>query len=304
MDFSIIIPVYNSEETIEELFNGIKKTFEDLGKSYEVIIVEDGSTDNSWKKLEYLKKDNPSIITIIKLTKNYGQHNATLCGFEYSTGDLLITIDDDLQIHPDEIKKLFAKYSETETDLIYGYFKKKRHSILRNLGSKFLKRSSKQLFKAPGEGSSFRLIRKELANNIIQHVQNFVFIDELLLWYTDNIDFVEVKHEKRRHQRSGYSYVKLFKIFTNIIVYYTAVPLRIMTYGGFFLSLISFLFGLRFIFRKIFLDVELGYTSLIVAILFSTSLILFCLGIIGEYLRRIYMVQNKKPPYSIKKIVK
>ena len=304
MDFSVIIPVYNSKETLEELFNGIKSTFEDLGKSFEVIAIEDGSSDNSWEVLESLKEQHPSLLTIIRLTKNYGQHNATLCGFEYSEGDLLVTIDDDLQTNPAEIKKLCAKYNESEADLTYGYYKKKRHSPLRNLGSKFLKRSSKQLFKAPGEGSSFRLIRKELAKNILHHLQNFVFIDELLLWYTDNIDFAEVRHEKRKHKKSGYSYFKLFKLFTNIIVYYTAVPLKIMTYGGFFLSLISFLLGLRFILRKIFLNVELGYTSLIVAILFSTSLILFCLGIIGEYLRRIYTVQNKKPPYSIKKIVK
>ncbi len=304
MDFSVIIPVYNSEDSLEELFNGIKSTFEELGNSFEVIAVEDGSSDNSWKVLESLKEQHPSLLTIIRLTKNYGQHNATLCGFEHSSGDLLITIDDDLQIDPSEIKKLYSKFSESEADLIYGYYKKKRHSVFRNLGSKFLKRSSKQLFKAPGEGSSFRMIRKDLAKNILHHIQNFVFIDELLLWYTDNIDFVEVNHEKRKHQKSGYSYFKLFKIFTNIIVYYTAVPLKIMTYGGFFLSIISFLIGLRYIYRWIFHNIEPGFTSLIVAILFSTSLILFCLGIIGEYLRRIYTVQNKKPPYSIKRIIK
>jgi len=304
MDFSVIIPVFNSEGTLKELFEGIKNTFEDLGKSFEVIAVEDGSSDNSWKVLESIKEQHPTLITIIRFTKNYGQHNATLCGFDYSSGDLLVTIDDDLQIDPVEIKKLCTKYTESEADLIYGFYKKKKHSPFRNLGSKFLKKSSKQLFKAPGEGSSFRLIKKDLAKNIIQHLQHFVFIDELLLWYTDNIDFIEVRHEKRKHHKSGYSYFKLFKIFTNIIIYYTAVPLKIMTYGGFFLSLFSFLLGLRFILRKIFLNVELGFTSLIVTILFSTSLILFCLGIIGEYLRRIYTVQNKKPPYSIKKIIK
>lgn len=304
MDFSVIIPVYNSEQTLQELFLGIKNTFEKLGKSYEVITVEDGSSDNSWKVLESIKKEYPSLITIIRLAKNYGQHNATLCGFDHASGKLLITIDDDLQINPSEIEKLCAKYDESEADLIYGFYKRKHHSPFRNLGSKFLKKSSKQLFKAPGEGSSFRLIKIELAKKILNHLQNFVFVDELLLWYTDNIDFVEVKHEKRRFKRSGYSYIKLFKIFTNIIIYYTAVPLKLMTYGGFILSVISFLLGIRFIIRKLLHNVELGYTSLIVTILFSTSLILLCLGIIGEYLRRIYTVQNKKPPYSIKKIVK
>ena len=304
MDVSVIIPVYNSEQTLEELFGKIKITFEELGKSYEIIAIEDGSSDNSWEVLESLKKEYPSLLTIIRLTKNYGQHNATLCGFEYSSGELLITIDDDMQICPSEIKKLYSQYREAEADLIYGFYKKKRHSLLRNLGSKFLKKSSKKLFKAPGEGSSFRLIKKELAKKILHHLQNFVFIDELLLWYTDNIDFVEVKHERRKYHGSGYSYIKLFKIFTNIIIYYTAVPLKIMTYGGFILSIFTFMIGLRYIYRWVFFNISPGFTSLIVAILFSTSIILLCLGVIGEYLRRIYTVQNKKPPYSIKKIIR
>ena len=144
MDVSVIIPVYNSEQTLEELFGKIKITFEELGKSYEIIAIEDGSSDNSWEVLESLKKEYPSLLTIIRLTKNYGQHNATLCGFEYSSGELLITIDDDMQICPSEIKKLYSQYREAEADLIYGFYKKKRHSLLRNLGSKFLKKSSKR----------------------------------------------------------------------------------------------------------------------------------------------------------------
>jgi undecaprenyl-phosphate 4-deoxy-4-formamido-L-arabinose transferase len=130
-----------------------------------------------------------------------------------------------------------------------------------------------------------------------------MYIDELLLWYTSNIAFTEVEHQKRSVHRSGYSTWKLFKLSANIVIYYTAVPLRIMTYGGFFLSVLSFIAGIRFIINKMVNDVPLGYTSLIVAILFSTSIIMLCLGLIGEYLTRIYQVQNKKPPYSIKKIL-
>ena len=128
-------------------------------------------------------------------------------------------------------------------------------------------------------------------------------VDELLLWYTNNINFKQVEHHKRKEKKSGYSFTKLFKLAVNITIYYTAVPLKIMIYGGFISSLISFFFGIYFIARKIIFNVPLGYTSIIVAILFSTSIILFSLGIIGEYLSRIYMVQNKKPPYSIKKIL-
>ena len=156
------------------------------------------------------------------------------------------------------------------------------------------------MFDAPGEGSSFRFITKQLGKQILEHAQNFVFIDELLLWYTGDISFVKVEHEKRKSGKSGYSKIKLFKLSLNLMLYYTAIPLKLMIYGGFFAAFFSFFLGIYFIVKKIFLHVPHGYTSIIVTILFSTGIIIFSLGIIGEYLIRIYMVQNKKPSYAIK----
>ncbi|MCF8338486.1 MAG: hypothetical protein K9I74_10955, partial [Bacteroidales bacterium] len=120
----------------------------------------------------------------------------------------------------------------------------------------------------------------------------------------EDIAFVEVEHHARKHNKSGYSHGKLLKLFFNVTVYYTAIPLKVMTYLGLISSVISFGFAIRFIIRKLFFDVPLGYTSIIVTILFAAGLILLSLGIIGEYLNRIYIVQNKKPPYSIKKVLK
>lgn len=303
-EYSIIIPVYNSETTLEELFRRTKIIFENLGSSFEVIFVDDASQDNSWDILKAIKAANPDHITAIRLSKNFGQHNAVFCGIEHAQGSVLITIDDDLQIPPEEIPKLISVFKDKDADLVYGYFGKKKHSLLRNFGSYFIKKSSQILMHSPGEGSSFRLITSELAGNILKHNQHFMYIDELLLWYTGNIAFIEVSHQKRTSHRSGYSTWKLMKLSANIVIYYTAVPLRIMTYGGFLLSVLSFILGIRFIISKLVHDVPLGYTSLIVAILFSTSIIMLCLGLIGEYLTRIYQVQNKKPPYSIRKILK
>jgi len=303
-EYSIIVPVYNSEQTLTGLYERTAAVFAQSGKSFEIIFVDDFSQDKSWEILIQLKKLHPDTITAIKLAKNFGQHNAVFCGLEHAQGELIITIDDDLQIPPEEINKLIKVYYEKDADLVYGYFGKKKHSLVRNLGSYFIKKSSRILLQSPGEGSSFRLITAGLAANILKHQQHFMYIDELLLWYTSNIAFTEVKHEKRSVHRSGYSTWKLFKLSANIVIYYTAVPLRIMTYGGFILSVLSFISGIRFIINKITHDVPLGYTSLIVAILFSTSIIMLCLGLIGEYLTRIYQVQNKKPPYSIKKILK
>jgi undecaprenyl-phosphate 4-deoxy-4-formamido-L-arabinose transferase len=302
-EYSIVVPVYNSEQTLCDLYDRTEAVFTDSGNSFEMVFVDDFSQDKSWDVLIQLKKLHPENITAIKLSKNFGQHNAVFCGLEHAKGELIITIDDDLQIPPEEIKKLIQVYQEKDADLVYGYFGRKKHSVLRNLGSYFIKKSSRILLHSPGEGSSFRLITAGLAANILKHQQHFMYIDELLLWYTSNIAFTEVKHEKRSVHRSGYSTWKLFKLSANIVIYYTAVPLRIMTYGGFILSVLSFISGIRFIISKMVHDVPLGYTSLIVAILFSTSIIMLCLGLIGEYLSRIYQVQNKKPPYSIKKIL-
>ncbi len=303
-EYSVVVPVYNSQETLDLLFSRTKAVFDNLGKSFEMVFVDDCSKDQSWEKLSKLKEQFPDQIIAIRLSRNFGQHNAVFCGFEHANAEIIITIDDDLQIPPEEIPKLIQSFAKTDADLVYGYFGKKQHSVFRNFGSYFIKKSSRVLLQSPGEGSSFRLLTRGLAQNILKHNQDFMYIDELLLWYTGNIAFVQVDHQKRTEKQSGYSTWKLMKLSFNIVIYYTAVPLRIMTYGGFILSVLSFFLAIRFIINKLIHDVPLGYTSLIVAILFSTSIIMLCLGMIGEYLTRIYKVQNKKPPYSIKKILK
>ncbi len=301
VDFSVIVPVFNSEKTLEELFLRTEKVFVGLNKTFEVIFVEDSGTDDSWKVIKDLKSKYGEKVSGIKLSKNFGQHNAVFCGLNNFNGNTIITIDDDLQVPPEEIPKLINCYNEQNPDMVYGYFKKKKHSVLRNIGSWYIKKSSKHLLKSPGEGSSFRLISRQLAEKLLKHAQEFVYIDELLLWYTDDIAFVNVDHEHRKHNKSGYSAVRLFRITFNLMIYYTALPLKMMIYGGFVSSVISFIIGLFYILKKMIFHHALpGYTSLIVAILFSTSLIIFSLGIIGEYLHRIYKVQNKKPPFSIK----
>lgn len=299
--YSVIVPVFNSQETLEELYARIDTCFENLGTTFEVIFVDDGSGDNSWQVLTKLKEQHNGRIKAVRFVKNFGQHNAVFCGLTFAIGDFIITLDDDLQHPPEEIPRLIEKYSETSSELVYGCYKKKRHSPFRNLGSKVIKKSSKLLYNSPGEGSSFRMFVSSLGKKISNHPQNFVYIDELLMWYAADVAFARVKHDKRRAGKSGYSKIKLFKLTQNLVLYYTAIPLKIMVYGGFVASFASFILGIFYIIKKLFFHVaELGYTSIIVTILFSTGIIIFSLGIIGEYLTRIYMVQNKKPPYNIK----
>lgn len=302
--YSVVVPVYNSEETLEELFDRSKLVFEKLGAAFEFVFVEDCGTDHSWDVLKSLKEKHPDQVTAIKLHRNYGQHNATICGFSFARGEVIITIDDDLQHPPEEMLKLISRFEETNADIVYGVFRKKQHSRLRNISSRSVKSTSRLLLKGTGKGSSFRLIKKEIIGKLLNHTIHFVFIDQLLLWHTNDFEFVEVDHQKRRIKKSGYTAKKLFMLATDLTYFYTNIPLKLMVYGGLIMSLVFFLLGLRFILQKWLFNVTVpGYTSTIVTILFSTGIIVFSLGIIGGYLSRIYMVQTNKPPFTVKKVL-
>ncbi|MCB0410421.1 MAG: glycosyltransferase family 2 protein [Flavobacteriales bacterium] len=302
---SVVIPVYNSSATISELVDRLIKTFDTLTNyQYELIFVNDGSTDDSWKLLKEERAKYPDVIKAINFTKNYGQHNALLCGFSFCSGDFVVTMDDDLQHPPEEIFKLIEAQKLNNADIVYGMPIVKQHSKIRNLGSLFIRKTSNYKRQTQEGGSSFRLIRRNLTNVLVEkHSQHFLFLDAALNWYSTNIELVNVKHDPRKYGRTGYTFMKLLNIYLNIMYYYSTKPLKVIIVLGLFSSLVSFVLGLRFIYRKLMFDVPLGYTSIIVAIMFSTSLILFCLGVIGNYLYKLYQLQQNKPPYSIKKII-
>ena len=300
INFSVVIPVFNSSETLIELHNRIENVFHELGKSYEVIFVDDNSNDSSWKTLKKIKSQDNAHVRIIRLNKNFGQHNATLCGFGIGKGEFIITLDDDLQTPPEEIVKLIDAYKKTKTDVVYGVSKQK-HPLHRRITGRFWKFLAKRIGNGIGEGSSFRLISSGMIKNILSHDQQFVFIDEIIVWYTMYIDYVNVEHQKRRSGRSGYSSRKLLLLSGKMLIHYTQIPLRLMIICGAFFSTISFLAGIYYIVKKIFFNVPVqGFTLTIVVIFFSTSIIMLCFGIVGDYLGRIFGILNGKPQYTIK----
>ncbi len=303
IQFSVVIPVYNSKDSLTELFNRTKAVFSSAGYNFEVIFVDDGSTDKSWDVLKEIKVNNPDYAKIIRLNKNFGQHNAIMCGFTFATGEKVITIDDDLQNPPEEIIKLIDTNRDNGSDVTYGIYTKKQHNFARNIMSKGVAKSSKIFMKGNDKGSSFRIIDGSIIKKILNHNITFIFIDEILQWYTNKISFVDVEHHKREFNKSGYSKRKLFQIASNLLYYYTNIPLKLMVYGGMIISFISFALAIKYFLQKLFYDVPAGYTSIIVAILFSTGIIVFSLGIIGGYLSRIQLVQNKKPPFYIEEVI-
>ncbi len=302
-DFSIVIPVYNSEKTLKELYQRIEKFFIKKQKTFEVIFVDDGSADKSWEVLSLLKKQSPQTITAIKLTQNYGQHNALFCGLTFVKGEWVITIDDDLQTPPEEIEKLLHTQENTGSELVYGYYEKKEHSLIRNAGSWFVGKIFKNFANTSGKGSSFKLINSSVTEKVISRNYRMFFLDEILAWHTDNIEHVVVEHLPRKEGQSGYTLFKLFKITLKLIVGYTAFPLKIISWFGLLSALICLGFVCYFIFMKYNYGAELGFTTLIVSIFFSTGLILFSLGIIGEYIRRLYIGETGKPSYTVKTVL-
>lgn len=304
-NYSVVVPVYNSQDSLQELYQKIKDFFLLEKKRFEVIFVDDSSKDNSWEVLRQIKINNPSHqISIFKLSKNVGQQKATLCGIIQSSNSFIITIDDDLQTDPFDIRLLIEKQNETNADLVYGVYERKQHFFLKNLGSHFINWFFHKFSSTYHSGSSFRLINKEIINNLKPTYYKHLLIDEILCAQTDHITHTKVCHYSRNSGSSNYTTLKLVLLTINYIINYTVIPLRLMTYIGLFFSIITFSLGLYFIYQKLFSFVELGFTSLIVAISFSTSIILFALGIIGEYLMRIYSKSDAQPVFVIKESIK
>ena len=302
--YSVVVPVYNGEHTIRELFLRIKHLFESTNTTFQVVFVEDCGQDNSWKVISDLKREYSDQIIAVKLSRNFGQHNALLCGFNYVDGDFIITIDDDLQVPPEEIPKLIKKQRDSNSELVYGVYGNKKHNPFRNIGSNLVQKIIQHTFKAKGPITSFRLLSFSLCERIRNHKQGFVYIEGLFFWHTENITRVEVEHRKRLVGKSNYSVGKLFRLAINLIFNFTTLPLRVIIGLGILFSIVSFAIGIFFILRKIIYEVPLGYTSIIVSIYFTSSVLLLILGVIGEYLSRLYALQNSRPQFSIKEILK
>jgi undecaprenyl-phosphate 4-deoxy-4-formamido-L-arabinose transferase len=295
-EYSVIVPVYNNENGLEELIIQLNSYVKD--KSAEVILVDDFSSDSSWFKLKELKKTFGNL-KIIRLSKNVGQHAATICGVRESSGKFILTMDDDLVVKPIEFDKLIHLQQESNSKVVYGEFSTK-DSLAINGSKKIYKNLSRLEGKNRGRGSSFRLIDGELARQISEKHKNFIFIDEIILWYSEEIQFVEVERNPNTQNKSRYTAKNLVRTTLGIIIYSTELPLKVVTVIGLLMSSINFLIGIFFLYRKLVDKIaEQGYASLIVSILFSTGLIIFSIGIISLYLRKLLRNQNNEPLYYI-----
>jgi glycosyltransferase involved in cell wall biosynthesis len=299
LQYSIVIPVYNSEATLEELHNRICSVFKSITDEFEVIFVDDGSYDKSWQKLKELCKQDAKV-KVIQLMRNFGQHNALMCGFHFVEGEYVITMDDDLQSPPEEIPKLINKIKEGY-DLAYGEYESKKHNLFRNFGSSLVQYVYKRIFNVKGGFTAFRIVEKKLIRSILTYKKNYVFIDGLLAWNSKNIGHVSVQHNEREYGKSSYGLKKLLTLSLNLVTNFSIVPLQIASLLGLFFALFGFGTACYFFLKKLFFGIPVeGYTSLIIAVTIFAGIQLMTLGLIGEYLGRVHLNINNKPQYEIR----
>ena len=300
--YSIVVPVYEGEHSLEELCRRIDTTFENVEGDYEVILVDDGSSDNTWQIMKSLRAKNKKA-KIIRLTRNFGQHNAIMCGFRHASGDYFITMDSDLQNPPEEIPTLIQALESSESDLICGIPTKKQHPLMRKIASTLnqkilsiiLKRDSSQ------RTSGFRLIRRQVLSHVLQDNTPNPNIGSMIPMATNRTGSIDVKHDKRVHGSTTYTIDKLVRHFLNGILYYSAIPLRTVSYLGLMSALLSVMLSCYYFTRYLLGKITVpGWTTVVLLLLFFSGMIMFSLGIIGEYLLRIIQEVRGNPQYLIR----
>ena len=298
---SAIIPVYNSQETLSALLDRLLPILEKIDANHEVILVNDGSRDGSWKVIEGLRSRHPRIVGF-DMMRNYGQHNALLCGIRAARFDTIVTLDDDLQNPPEEVPKMLAKLAEG-FDVVYGKPQAMHHGLFRNLASKITKSVLQTAMGADTAGniSAFRVFRTAVRGAFATYRSPFVSIDVLLTWGTTRFTAIDVRHEPRTIGTSNYTLRKLMVHALNMVTGFSTFPLQVASWIGF----LSFLFGMAVfvwvVVRYLLNGSEVhGFTFLasLVAILSGTQLLLF--GVMGEYLARMHFRMMDRPTYAVR----
>lgn len=302
MRVSVIIPVFNGMSSIGEL---VEEVFARLsGRLHEVILVNDGSSDRSEQVCEEIALRRDGVL-LLSLRKNFGEHNAVICGLSHMTGEAAVIIDDDFQNPPEEILELIHEL-EKGFDVVYSRYEAKRHSWWRNAGSRFNDRIATVLLNKPRELylSSFKAIRREVVDEIVRYKGPFPYIDGLILRVTNNIGVVTVRHSARRQGRSNYTLARLVSLYMNMFLNFSVLPLRIFTFIGFAMFILGSLFTVAIAIEKIASpNVPLGWPSVMTGIVMFSGFQMMFLGLIGEYLGKQYLTQNGTPAWVVKRRV-
>ncbi|MCL2222324.1 MAG: glycosyltransferase family 2 protein [Oscillospiraceae bacterium] len=303
---SFVIPCYRSENTISDVVDEIVATVQKTSYDYEVVLVNDGSPDNTLNKIKDIVVKHKNIVAV-NLAKNFGQHAALMAGFQYVSGDLVVCLDDDGQTPPSECLKLIDKLNKG-FDAVYASYESKKHSVFRNLGSAVNERMLRLLLNKPKslKVSSYFIVKKFIIDEIKKYESPFPYVLGLVLRTTDSIANVNVEHKKRVTGESGYTLKTLLALWLNGFTAFSIKPLRISSYFGLLCAGVGFVYAIFIIVRRLLdpTSILMGWSSMMAALTIIGGMILFVLGLLGEYIGRIYLSLNKSPQYVVKECIK
>lgn len=305
MKISFVIPCYRSENTLEKVVDEIKDKMTSLHRyEYEIILINDCSPDKTFAVIKRLCAENKNIIGLDH-AKNFGQHAALMAGFHFVTGDIIICLDDDGQTPADEADKLIAKIEEGY-DVVYAAYENKKHSVFRNIGSNINRKMTEVMLGKPKELyiSSYFAVKRFVVDEMMKYRNAYPYVIGLVLRTTKNICNVTVNHRDRMEGASGYSFKKLAALWVNGFTSFSVVPLRIASYGGGLVAVMGFLYAVYTVIAKV-CDPNrvIVWSSTISIMLILGGMILLVLGMIGEYIGRIYISLNNSPQYVIRTVI-
>ncbi len=301
---TVVIPVYRGAASIGELVDALAQL--DIPGGHEIVLVNDGSPDDSSAVCRRLTTRTDIPVTLVDLSRNFGEHNAVLAGLHHARGDYVITMDDDLQNPPSEVVRLFNHARDGNWDVVYTYYAEKKHARWRNLGSRFANYVADLLLDKP-QGlylSSFRCMNAFVRKNILRFEGPFPYVDGLVLQVTQKIDRIPVKHLARAHGRSNYTLRRLVGLWMNLFVNFSVMPLRISTAVGIVMCLLGFSGGVVVALEALISHTPEGWASLMASVLLLSGVQFVMIGLLGEYVGRLFLTVNRKPQFLVRDVVR
>jgi len=299
---SLVIPVYQSAAVLPLLYQRINDTMSSMEEDFELILVDDGSTDDGWVAMQELRSQDQRV-RIVRLTRNFGQHNALMCGLSFARGQYILTLDDDLQNPPEEIPKLTQAMDQANADVIFGIPKQRQQNFLRKTGSALFSKILSVGYHQRGKLkiSNVVLMRKTALESILDVRSINPVVGLLLLEATDRIEMVAIEHHHPQQEKTRYSFVRLLNTFTNGIMYHSSLPLKGVLFLGLACFGISITLGMLYLILYVCGSLTVpGWTTLVLLILLFSGINMISLGIIGEYLYRILQETRGATPYIIR----
>lgn len=301
---SIVVPVYNGASTVGELVRALRAL--EIKGGLEIVLVVDGSPDDSLDVCKKLAEEPGAPVTVLSLSRNYGEHNAVMAGLARARGSYAITMDDDLQNPPGEVKRLFEYARDGGYDAVYTYYAEKKHAAWRNIGSRFTNWCADHLIDKP-KGlylSSFRCLSAFVREHITAGYEGpFPYVDGLVFQVTQNVGRLQVDHLPRVEGRSNYTISRLFRLWLSMFSNFSVIPLRFATMFGIIFGALGALAAVIVIVEAISDNKPpQGWASLMVAVLVLAGVQLIVVGLIGEYLGRMFLAVNRKPQYLVREI--